>query len=61
MDTIPNIPIEDEYFSLEDIELRVKKLSNGKDRDIESYQAKIFKIREPILIPHIHKFFNLAF
>jgi hypothetical protein len=60
MDTIPNIPTEDEYFSLEYIELRVKQLSNGKAKDIESYQAKIFKIRGPILIPHIHKFFNLT-
>jgi hypothetical protein len=31
-----------------------------KDKDIEDYQAGIFKIEGPIIIPHIHKLFNLA-
>jgi hypothetical protein len=60
MDTIPIVPAKEEVFSLDDIEFEVKRLINGKDKDIEGYQAKIFKIRGPILIPHIHKLFNLA-
>jgi hypothetical protein len=60
MDTIPIVPTEDEVFSLDDIEFRVKRLANGKDKDIEGYQDEIFKIGGPILIPHIHKLFNLA-
>jgi hypothetical protein len=51
---------EDEAFSLTDIEFRVKRLANEKEKDIEGYQAEIFKIGGPILIPHIHKLFNLA-
>jgi hypothetical protein len=39
---------------------RVKRLTNRKDKDIEGYQAEIFKIEGPILIPHIHKLSNLA-
>ena len=40
--------------------LRVKWLENGKAKDIEGYQDEILKIGGPILIPHIHKIFNLA-
>ena len=54
MDTIPIVPTKEEVFSLDDIEFRVKRLANGKAKDIEGYQAEIFKIGEPILIPHIH-------
>jgi hypothetical protein len=60
MDTIPIVPTKDEFFSLDDIEFRVKRLANGKTKDIEDYQAAIFKIEGPILIPHIHKLFNLV-
>jgi hypothetical protein len=60
MDTIPIVPTEDAVFSLDDIEFGVKQLANGKAKDIEGYQAEIFKIKGPILIPHIHKIFNLA-
>jgi hypothetical protein len=60
MDTILIVPTEDDVFSLEDVEFEVKKLANGKAKDIEGYQAEIFKIRGPILIPHIHKLFKLA-
>ena len=60
MDTIPIVPTKDEVFSLDDIELGVKRLANGKHKEIEGYQAKKFKIEGPILIPHIHKLFNLA-
>ena len=60
MDTISIVPTKEEFFSLDDIELGVKWLANGKAKDIEGYQAGIFKIREPILIPHIQKIFNLV-
>jgi hypothetical protein len=60
MDTIPIVPTKEEVFSLDDIEFGVKWLANGKAKDIEGYQAEIFKIGGPILIPHIHKLFNLA-
>ena len=60
MDTIPIVPTKEEVFSLDDIEFWVKRFTNDKAKDIEVYQAEIFKIRGPILIPHIHKLFNLA-
>jgi hypothetical protein len=60
MDTIPIVPTEDESFSLDEIEFRVKWILNGKPNNIEGYQAGIFKIRGPILIPRIHKLFNLV-
>jgi hypothetical protein len=60
MDTIPIVPTKEEVFSLDDIEFGVKRLANGKAKDIEGYQAEIFKIGGPILIPHIQKLFNLA-
>jgi hypothetical protein len=60
MDTIPIVPTKEEVFSLDDIEFEVKRLANGKVKDIEGYQAEFFKIEGPILIPHIHKLFNLA-
>jgi hypothetical protein len=58
MDTIPIVPTNEEVSSLDDIELWVKRLANGKAKYIEGYQAEIFKIGGPILIPHIHKIFN---
>jgi hypothetical protein len=60
MEIIPIVPTKEEVFSLDDIEFGVKQLANGKTKDIEGYQAKKFKIRGAILIPHIHKLFNLA-
>ena len=60
MERIPIVPTKDEVFSLDDIESEVKQLANGKAKDIEGYQAKFFKIGGPILIPHVHKLFNLA-
>jgi hypothetical protein len=60
MESIPKVSIENEFFSIEDINFGVKKLTNGKAKDIEGYQAEILKIGGPILIPHIHKLFNLA-
>ena len=47
-----------EVFSLEDIYFGVKRLENGKAKDIEGYQAEILKIGGHVLIPHIHKIFN---
>ena len=35
-------------------------MANGKAKDIEGYQAEILKIGGHVLIPHIHKLFNLA-
>ena len=49
-----------EVFSLKDIDFGVKRLENGKAKDIEGYQEKILKIRGPVLIPHIHKLCNQA-
>ena len=60
MDTILIVPTKEEVFSLDDIELGVKRLAKGKTKDIKGYQAKKIKIRGSILIPHIHKLFNLA-
>ena len=60
MDTIPIVPTKEGFFSLDDIEFVVKRLANGKSKDIEGYEAEIFKIGGPIFIPHIHKLFTLA-
>ena len=49
-----------DIFSLEDIDFWVKRLANGKSKDIEGCQAEILKIGRPILIPHIYKLFSLA-
>ena len=38
MDIVPIVPTKDEVFSLDNIEFRVKRLANGKDKDIEGYQ-----------------------
>ena len=45
---------------LGDINFRFKHLANTKSKDIEFYQVKILKIGGHILIPHIHKLFNLV-
>ena len=58
--SIPIVPTEDAIFSLDDINFRVKRLANGKAKDIEGYQDEIFKIGGSILISHIHKIFNLV-
>jgi hypothetical protein len=60
MDTILIVPTKEEVFTLDDIEFGVKQLANGKAKDIQGYQDEIFKIGGPILIPHIHKLFNLT-
>jgi hypothetical protein len=60
MYTIPIVPTKEEVFSLDDIEFGVKRLTNGKAKDIEGYQDESFKIGGPILIPHMHKLFNLV-
>jgi hypothetical protein len=44
--TFQNVPIDDEVFSMEDIEFGIKQLTNGKNNNIESYQvAKILNQR----------------
>lgn len=60
MGTILNTPIKDDTFSLEDVQFGINKLANGKDRDIEGYQAEIFKMGKSILIPYLHKLLNLV-
>jgi hypothetical protein len=60
VDNIPNVSAEDDFFSIEDIKSRVKRLEKNKAKDIEGYQAEILKIGRPILIPHIHNLFNLV-
>jgi hypothetical protein len=45
---------------MKDIKFGHNQLAIGKTKDINGYQDKILKIRGPILIPHIHKLFNLA-
>ena len=50
MDTIPIVPTKEGIFSLDDIEFGVKRLTNGKAKDIEDYQYETFKIGGPILI-----------
>jgi hypothetical protein len=60
MDIIPIVPTKEEVFSLDDIEFRVKRLANGKVKDIEVYQAETYKIEGPILIHNIHKILNLV-
>jgi hypothetical protein len=42
MDTIPIVPTKEEVFSLDYIEFKVKRLANGKAKDIEGYQADFF-------------------
>ena len=60
IDNFETLLTTEEVFSLEDIDFGVKRLANGKAKDIKSYQAEILKIGGPILIPHIHKIFNQA-
>ena len=45
----------EEFFSLKDIDFRVKHLANGKSKDIEGYQEEILKIGGPVLIPKCHR------
>lgn len=44
--------------SLENIKEKIKKLVVGKDRDINSLQAKYFKWGLGVLVPHIKRIFN---
>jgi len=60
MDTILNTPIKDDIFSLEDIESRINKLTNGKAKYIEGHQVEILKMGKYILIPHLHKLLKLV-
>ena len=49
-----------DILSLEDIYFEVKILTNGKSTNIEGYKVEILKIARHVLIPHIHKLFNLV-
>jgi len=55
-----NPPTLKEVLSLEDIDFGVRRLANGKAKDIEWYQVETLKIGGTVLIPHIHKLFNHA-
>ena len=59
-DNIQTLLTTKEFFSLEDIDFGVKHLTNGKDKDIEVYQEDILKFGGLVLIPHIHKLFNVV-
>jgi hypothetical protein len=60
MENIQTIFIKGEGFSIEDIEFEIKRLTKGKDKNIEGYQVEILNIIGSIVIPHIHNIFNLA-
>lgn len=60
MDIALNTLIKGDIFCLEDMEFGIKKLANGKVRDIEVYWVEIFKMERYIFIPHIHKRLNLV-
>jgi hypothetical protein len=60
LDKIPKFSTKDDVFSIEDIKFGVKRLANRKYKDIKGYQDEILKIGGHILIPYIHKLFNLA-
>ena len=60
IDNFETLLTTEEVFSLKEIDFGVKRLANGKAKDIEGYQAEILKIGGPVLIPHIHKLFNQA-
>ena len=44
IDNFETLLTTEEFFSLEDTDFGVKRLANGKAKDIEGYQAKILKI-----------------
>ena len=48
MDTIPIIPTKEEFFSLDDIEFEVKRLANGKVKDITTDTQRYHKIYKDI-------------
>ena len=59
-DNIQTLLTMKEVFSLEDIDFGVKRLENGKDKEIEGYQAEILKIGGHVLSPYIHKLFTVV-
>jgi hypothetical protein len=42
MDTIFVVPMKEVFFSLDDIEFKVKRIENGKAKDIQGYQYEFF-------------------
>ena len=61
MENIQTFFMEEEVFPLDDIDFWIKRLAKGKAKDIKIHQVEILKIGGPILIPHIHKIFNIEF
>ena len=60
IDNFETLLTMEEVFSLEDIDFGVKRLTNGKAKEIKGYQIEILKIGGLVLNPHIHKLFNQA-
>ena len=58
-DNIQTLLTTKDVFSLEDIYFGDKCLENGKSKYLEGYQVEKLKIGGHVLIPHIHKLFNL--
>ena len=50
MDNIPSLLTIERVYFLEDIYFGIKRLSNGKAKEIEGYQADILRIEAPIPI-----------
>jgi hypothetical protein len=48
------------FFSIEGIKFEVNGLTNRKYKDVEGYQDEILQTGGPIMIPCIHKLFNLV-
>ena len=60
IDNFETLLTTEEVFSLEDIDFGVKRLENGKAKDIERYEEEILKFEGPIFIHYTHKIFNLV-
>jgi hypothetical protein len=60
MDNIQTLITKEEVFYFGRHRVWVKQLAKGKAKDIKGYQAKILKIGGLVLIPHIHKLFNMV-
>lgn len=59
-ETISNVSIEENIFSMEGIEFGVKLLTTRRTKDTEDYQVETFKIEGHILFTNIHDLLNLV-
>jgi len=60
MNNIQTLVKKEDVFTFKDIEFGVKRLDKRKTKEIKGYQEEILKIEGLVLIPHIHKIFNLV-